>query len=134
MSDAIDSAFDKLGAYFADQADICLAVVFGSVASGLATADSDLDVAVLATHALSAESRARLIAELAQMTGRPIDLIDLRQAGVPVARSALVSGRVEFATDDYVYPAQVSRMLIDAADFLPYRERIFKERRESWLS
>lgn len=64
--------------------EITLAMLFGSVAKGKATASSDLDVAVAARHPLSAEQKMALITALADHTGRPIDLIDLNSIGQPL--------------------------------------------------
>lgn len=66
------------------QPDVELAMLFGSMASGRTHAGSDIDVAVLCTSPLTAQRKMALIAELAQATGRPIDLIDLRTAGEPL--------------------------------------------------
>jgi len=57
--------------------------------------------------------------------------VDLATAGIPVARSALPTGRVPFQRDAATYPAQVSRILIGSADFLPYRNRLLRERRKT---
>lgn len=58
--------------------EIRLAIVFGSIARGTARADSDIDLAVLASRPLLAEDKMRLIADIAAATGRPVDLVDLR--------------------------------------------------------
>lgn len=124
---------DEIKDYFAEQPDIRLGIVFGSFASGLVNRDSDLDIAVLGDRPLSAERCMTLIEALARLTGRAVDLVDLRTAGVAIARSAVIGGRVVFSRDAAAYPAQVSRMLLDSADFLPYRERMLRARRESWI-
>lgn len=61
--------------------EIEAAYLFGSLAKNTATPDSDADLAIHTTDKLTAEAKIQLIEELAQSTGRPIDLIDLRQAG-----------------------------------------------------
>jgi uncharacterized protein len=109
-----------------------LAVVFGSVARGEARFDSDIDVAVRYTHAINAQEKIALIEALALATNRPVDLIDLRAAGPLVAREALTKGTRIFGSDE-VWAAQVSRTLIDYADFAPLVERTLRERRESWI-
>lgn len=57
---------------------IILALLFGSVALGRQRADSDLDIAVAAKDALTAHEKIALICALADCTGRPIVLIDLK--------------------------------------------------------
>lgn len=133
MTTSPDTTLAAIAAYLAAQDDLRLGIVFGSVARQRATVRSDLDLAVLAERPLTAERRMELIGELARLTGRAVDLVDLATAGIPVARSALLTGRVLLQRDTATYPAQVSRILIDSADFLPYRNRLLRERREAWM-
>jgi uncharacterized protein len=109
-----------------------LAVVFGSVAQGTARFDSDLDIAVLYTTPLDAEQKLELIRALGATSGRPVDLIDLRTAGPIVARQALTLGKRLFGTDTD-FASQLSRTLIDYADFAPLIERTLRERRDAWM-
>ena len=109
-----------------------LAVVFGSVAEGTARFDSDLDIAVRYAAPLDAEQRLVLIRALGAATGRPVDLIDLRTAGPIVARQALTRGKRIFGTDTEL-ASQLSRTLIDYADFAPLIERTLRERRDAWM-
>ena len=124
---------DRIARYLAEQRDIRLGILFGSVASGRAGYDSDLDIAVLAEQPLSAQRRQALIAGLARLSGRAVDLVDLATAGPAIARSALTHGQVLIGHDSPVYPQQISRMLIDSNDFLPYRDRILRQRRNAWI-
>jgi len=64
-----------------------LAFVFGSVATGTARDDRDLDIAVQAPQPLSSSQKMALIGDLAEAMGRPVDLIDLRTVGEPLARN-----------------------------------------------
>ena len=123
----------RLAVLLAEQPDIQLAIVFGSLTSGRLRADSDVDVAVLADEPLSQERKARLIELLAQTSARPVDLVDLRSAGVPIMRSALLGGRRLLCRDKAAYASLLSRMLSDSADFLPYRERLLRQRRDAWI-
>ena len=109
-----------------------LAVVFGSVAQGNARADSDLDIAVRYAAPLNADEKLTLIRALGATSGRPVDLIDLRTAGPIVARQALTSGKRLFGTDTD-FASQLSRTLIDYADFAPLIERTLQERRDAWM-
>ena len=133
MTYSTDHTLRDIGAYLAQQRDIRLGLVFGSLASGRATESSDLDLAVLADRPLDSARRSTMMSELSQRFGRPVDLVDLASAGVPSVRSAILGGKVVYAVDDDVYPSQITRMLFDSADFLPYRERILKARRDEWL-
>ena len=109
-----------------------LAFVFGSVAQGKARADSDLDIAVQAARALSSQQKMTLIGDLAEATGRPVDLIDLRTAGEPLLGQILGHGRRLLGSEE-AHGSLLSRHLIDAADFLPLAQRIVDERRRAWI-
>lgn len=101
--------------FLAKQPDIMLAVVFGSMARGEAGPDSDLDLAIYADPApLSARRKLALIGELSKITGRPVDLVDLRTADVLIRREALTSGKRIFARNDHVHGDELSRMVMDA--------------------
>lgn len=109
-----------------------LAIVFGSVAGGTQDAQSDVDLAVQAACPLDASMKMALVAELAEATGRAVDLIDLRSAGEPLLGQILVHGRRLLGSDE-AYARLLSRQLIDAADFLPCAQRILDERRQAWV-
>lgn len=111
---------------------IRLAILFGSLATGRATARSDLDLAVLAEGPLDAESRIALIDALALATGRPVDLVDLRVVGEPLLGQVLEHG-VRLLGSDHDYAELIKRHLFDEADFMPYRRRILAERRQAWI-
>ena len=111
---------------------IRLAILFGSLATGRATARSDLDLAVLAEGPLDAESRIALIDALALATGRPVDLVDLRVVGEPLLGQVLEHG-VRLLGSDHEYAELIKRHLFDEADFMPYRRRILAERRQAWI-
>lgn len=110
-----------------------LVLVFGSVAQGRARPESDLDIAVAAGHrALTAEERIALVEALAERTGRPVDLIDLHDAGEPLLGQILRHGQRLLGSDG-AYGRLLSRHLFDQADFLPYRKRILAQRRAAWI-
>lgn len=58
------------------QPGIGLAILFGSLAAGEWSAESDLDLAVDAGRRLTASEKMALISELAGRTGRSVDLVD----------------------------------------------------------
>lgn len=113
------------------QEKIRLAIVFGSVARGAARADSDLDIAVDLGRPMSAEEKQLFIAALAETSGRPVDLVDLRTVGEPLLGEILQDGiRLIGSSSDH--GALLYRHLIEQADFLPYHNRILRERRQRW--
>lgn len=127
-----DADFKLLRDTLEQRGDFELAFVFGSVASGTARVDSDLDIAVQAAQVLSASQKMALIGDLADATGRPVDLVDLRTVGEPLLGQILSHGR-RLLGDTDAHGCLLSRHLIDAADFLPYAQRILDERRRAWI-
>lgn len=109
-----------------------LALVFGSVASGQARSDSDLDIAVAAEHLLSVSEKMTMISALADNTGRPVDLVDLSTVSEPLLGQIVRHGR-RLLGNDSAYGQLLSRHLFEQADFMPYRDRILAERRLAWI-
>ena len=130
---AADLAIDKLAQRLAREPDLRVAIVFGSVAAGTAGFDSDVDVAVVMERRMRAERREALLQLIEQETGRPVDLVDLRDAGVAVMRAALAGGRVLVCRDPRDLDMLRSKMVTDAEDFLPGLERMLAERRRAWI-
>lgn len=124
--------FSQLAHLFAQQSSIQLALVFGSAARGTLLPESDVDVAVLAHHPLSATEKHALIEHIALATGRAVDLIDLATVGQPllgqIVRDAkLLKGR------DSQFASLMTRNALDEADFMPYVTRLLQTRRAAWI-
>lgn len=109
-----------------------LAVLFGSVAQGRQRPDSDIDIAVDAGQVLTAAHKIALIEALAERTGRPIDLIDLKAVSEPLLGQIVRHGR-RLQGSDSAHGQLISRHLFEQADFTPYRSRILAERRAAWI-
>ena len=62
-------------------AGVRYATLFGSVARGGADAESDIDVAVSCGKPMNTAQRVALTGTIAEVAGRPVDLIDLETAG-----------------------------------------------------
>lgn len=121
----------QLRAILSDYPRIKLAILFGSVAQGAAVWDSDLDLAILADTPLDTALRMELIARIGQALGRPVDLVDMRTAGVVLLGEVFKGERLLGSTTTYA--EQLSRYLVDREDFLPLRRRILRERRMAWI-
>jgi len=121
-----------LQAVLAKQEGVKLAILFGSLASGTARAESDLDVAVDAGHPLDAAEKMQLIGDLAAATGRPIDLVDLQFVGEPLLGQILRYGK-RLIGNDTSYGDLIRKHLFEQADFMPYRSRILADRRKTWI-
>lgn len=111
---------------------IRLVLLFGSLAKGIARYDSDVDLAVGAARPLEIGEKIELIAELAEATGRPVDLIDLSTVGEPLLGQIIAGGR-RIVGNDTLYADLVVKHLFDHEDFVPYQRRILRERREAWI-
>lgn len=116
----------------ANYPQIELAILFGSLANGQATPQSDLDLAVQADKPLDVDLKMALIGDLAEAFGRPVDLVDLRTAGEPLMGQIFKGRRILGSTT--AYGKLLAKHLRDVADFLPYRERILKQRRDAWIN
>lgn len=126
---AIDAQLKEVFAHFPQ---IALAVLFGSVALGRQRAESDLDIAVAAGHPLTVAEKISIINALAELTGRPVDLIDLSVVSEPLLGQIVRHGRRVLGSDT-LYGELISRHLFEQEDFMPYRTRLLAERRMAWI-
>ena len=65
------------------------ATLFGSLARGAARPDSDIDVAVSFGKPMTSDLRMAVAGLVAEVAGRPVDLIDLEKAGGTILARAL---------------------------------------------
>ena len=114
------------------QPEIRLAILFGSLAAGRERGESDVDLAVDAGRRLTAGEKLTLITELAEQTGRPVDLVDLQAVGEPLLGQILRHGK-KLLGGETCYADLIRRHLFDQADYLLYRCRILAERRQGWI-
>lgn len=88
---------------------------YGSSGSEYERADSDVDIAVMAEHPLDFSVLLRMGAELVRLTGREVDLNDMRSLPVTL-RVQIVTGGVRlFAADPAAAEEYDSRVLSDYA-------------------
>jgi len=132
MKDMRRDIDEQLRAVLSAFPQIVLAMLFGSFASGRERPGSDIDIAVAARGKLTASETIALIEALADRTGRPIDLVDLRTVGEPLLGQILQHGRRLLGSDG-AYGQLISRHLFEQADFMPYRARVLAERRAAWI-
>ena len=132
FSGAFSAEIDELTNYLRQQSGIKFAILFGSLATGKARSDSDIDIGIQKKHPLSAGEKAEVIGQLALITGRPVDLVDLSVAGEPILGQILKYGKRLFGSDA-AYAEVSLKHLYAQADFVPYIDRTLKERRQQWL-
>ena len=109
-----------------------IAFLFGSLMRGTAHFSSDLDLGVAGNRTLTTTERYDLTTALALAVQRPIDLIDLREAGPVILRSALHGHRI-WMSDQLLYAFLIIRSVTLAADFEPCRQTILTLRRKAWI-
>jgi predicted nucleotidyltransferase len=113
--------------------DMRVAILFGSLASGTERFESDVDLALDRGRPITASEKMTLIREIAEETGRPVDLIDLQTVGEPLLGQILKHG-IRILGTNTNYAAIIRKHLFDSADFLPYRNRILQARRNAWIA
>ena len=122
---------ESLATWLKSQPDLRLAILFGSEARNQARPDSDVDIAVLAQPPLDAARKMTLIEGMADLTGRPVDLVDLSRIGEPLRGEILKGKRLLGSDEDFA--AQMLRHIYDNEDFVPLVRRMLAERRKRWL-
>jgi len=127
-----DQQIATIQRYFEQQPAIKQVILFGSVAGNRARFESDIDLAVEFNHALNATEKSRLIEGVSVITGRAVDLIDLKVAGQPLLGQIIKHGK-RLVGDDASYGSLLSKNAFDQADFLPCRQRILAMRRRAWI-
>jgi len=114
--------------------EIKLCIIFGSIASGKGSLNSDIDIAIAADQPLSSDRRLELLEELSTATNHEIDLVDLMTAKGLILNQALSTGIVVQNKDKSLYADLISRMLFNQADMMPYYDRILRERRRQFIN
>lgn len=109
-----------------------LAILFGSAANERLSKTSDLDIAISSRIPLTAEVKWEIIQELANKLGRPVDLIDLKNAS-PLLTAEIIKNGKRLLGANTCYSEFLSRHIMDYEDFAPLQKRILKERRERWI-
>lgn len=132
MRDVQRDTDEQLRAVLSAFPQLVLVVLFGSFALGRDRPGSDIDIAVAARRTLTATETIALVEALAERTGRPIDLVDLRTVAEPLLGQILRHGR-RLVGSDSEYGQLISRHLFEQADFMPYRARVLAERRAAWI-
>jgi uncharacterized protein len=89
-------------------------------------------VAVLCDQTINAPFKLYLIEQLALISGRATDLIDLKTVGQPLLGQILKGAQRLKGTNSQI-ATLYSRNVYEAADFLPYVSRMLQERYDSWI-
>ncbi len=127
MSDLVES----LRRILAGIPGLQVAILFGSQASHTAGRESDVDLAVLLDAPLPSAQKRSIIESVAAELGLPVDVVDLYSAPEPILGEVLRG--VRLLGDDAAYARLMTKHVLNAADFLPLRQRILDERRAEWI-
>lgn len=111
--------------------DIILAILFGSFATGTATNNSDIDIAVKLKKPLTEDKKYELIQMVAKLFGRAVDLVDLDEVGEPLLGQIMHGVVIKGSKKDFI--ALAIKNVYANEDFLPYIKRSLQTRREKWI-
>lgn len=110
--------------------EVCAVYLFGSLARGDATIDSDVDVGVLYLDRQTLETTLALEQEVEQAIGRDVDLVDVARAGAFLALD-IVRGERVFCRHRVRADLFELYVLRRAGDLLPFerqRQTVLLER------
>ncbi len=119
--------------YLKQHPEIQQAILFGSFASGQQHVESDVDLAVALDHIMAADEKIRMVEDIAFVTGRAVDLIDLKVVGEPLLGQIVQHGK-QLVGSSSMFGKILSRHVFEQADFMPYRQRILDARRSAWIA
>jgi predicted nucleotidyltransferase len=121
-----DPAVEAVRGLLRERTDVLLALVFGSRARGLATPTSDVDVAVCAPGI----DLLTLTADMSRATGLEVDVLDLKDAGVPILARIVREGIVVHEGRPGAGARWRTQALVDLGTDTPW----FARMREAWLT
>ena len=110
-----------------------LAIIYGSAAAGSMRSNSDVDLAVLFSHPLSADQKMKLAARLERKLLRNVDLVDLSIISGTILKQILCKGRVLVQNEPGVLVEQLRKMIYNQADMMPYVSRTLMERQRRFV-
>ncbi|MEI6892125.1 MAG: nucleotidyltransferase domain-containing protein [Pontiella sp.] len=110
-----------------------LAMLHGSVATGMMRTDSDVDLALLFDHPLDAEQKMLLISQLESELKREVDLVDLFSLSGTILKQVLRKGRVLIETQPGARSELIRKMIYNQTDMMPYVTRTLIERQQRFI-
>jgi len=132
ISQPDDKKIRQLERVLEQDSEIRLAVLFGSYAKKTARPESDIDLAIKLDTPLTENKKMQLVQLMAQIFGRAVDLVDLRNVGVPLLGQIIKYGKLIKGTKQDI-TEQALRNVYANEDFLPYVKRALQVRRERWI-
>lgn len=120
--------------FLADDPDLLLVMIFGSMADGNPQIGSDIDVAVYPKKKLSSQQRQKISDQIACATGRTVDLADLTDADGALLRQILRKGRIVFSKQTGVLGHLSERLLGWQEDFEPQLNAMLETRLQLFIT
>lgn len=120
--------------FLADDPNLLLVMIFGSMADGNPQIGSDIDVAVYPKKKLSSQQRQKISDQIACATGRTVDLVDLTDADGALLRQILRKGRIVFSKQTGVLGHLSERLLGWQEDFEPQLNAMLETRLQLFIT
>lgn len=127
--------FEDLKHYFSSHKEIVAAYLFGSVAEGVARADSDVDIALLLDESLMPESileyRMEMIEDTKGILKKEVDMIVMNGVSLLLQFQVIKRGCVLFEGDTEkraLYQMKVVSMYYDYKRFFDYHAKNLRKR------
>lgn len=96
-------------------------IIFGSLSKGNFTVESDIDIAIISSKKISINQELVLTAELEELLGRSIDLININDENVNnIIKIEALNSKLIVARDD----------ILD--ETIEYYDKFYKENEEFW--
>jgi predicted nucleotidyltransferase len=124
----------KLKEALEGKAEIRLALLFGSYATGKADPNSDIDLAIAYDSKLTMEERIELGQGLSRLLNKEIDLIDLRTASGILLQQIVSNRKTLINRDAKLYGDIIARQITEELDFIPLYEQLLKSKRERFIN
>jgi predicted nucleotidyltransferase len=136
MEEGVESVSAALKEILAGYPEIRLGILYGSVATGTARPDSDVDVAVAKhhRHPLDDETLIDISLSCSRSLGREVHVRDLSRAQGVFLKEVLTKGTVVYQTDTVTRAELIIRMLDFVEDMLPTVRMIRRKNRERFLA
>ena len=110
-----------------------LAILLGSAAKNQLSKSSDIDIAISTREPLTTILKREIIQTLGNHFGRPIDVINLREAS-PLLTAEILKSSKRLLGSDKTYGEFLSRHIMNYEDFAHLQKRLLKERHEQWIN
>jgi predicted nucleotidyltransferase len=121
-------------AFFENDPEVRLAILFGSQATKRAHSKSDVDVAVAYGRLLTTDEIIRKAQELSAIINKEIDLVDLLSASGLLLQQILAYRKTLVNRDSELYGRIIAKRINEEEDLMPLYEEILRARRERFLN